>query len=104
MGYDPRHDLRIEEHYVAPIKPPGPKRTVTNKAIKDKVIALIEKNRNNREKSAEVLSFQLDGISQTSVLKMLKKRSYHKQKPTWKPILNANKKKTKLQFALHYQH
>lgn len=104
MSYDPRQDLRIQAHYVAPIKPPGPKRTVTSKAMEKRVIALVEKNRNGREKLAEVLGFQLDGISQTSVLKMFKRKGYHKRKSTWKPLLNADQKKARLQFALRYQH
>lgn len=39
MGFDPEHDLRIEEEYVAPTRPPDPKRTATSKALEDKVIA-----------------------------------------------------------------
>lgn len=54
MGFDPEHDLRIQEECVALIKPPGPKRTATSKVLEDRVIALIEKIRNGREKSSEV--------------------------------------------------
>lgn len=103
MGFDPDRDLRIEEDYVAPIKPPGPKRTVTSKAMEDRAISLIEKDRNGREKSSEVLGYQLDRISRCSVLRMLKRRGYHKRKPTWKPLLNEDQKQVRLQFALHHQ-
>ena len=82
MGFDPKRDLRIEKAYVAPVKSLGPRRTVTTQTIEDRVISPIEKDRNGREKSAGVLGYQLDGISQTSVLRMLKRRSYHKRKPT----------------------
>ena len=102
MGFKPEYDLRIEERYVAPIKPPGPKRTATSEETADKVISLLEKNRNGREKSAEVLGFQA-GISQASVLRILKRRGYHKRKPTWKPILNEDQKEARLQFALRYK-
>lgn len=104
MGYDSEHDLQIEEEYIAPIKPLGPKRTATSKAMEDKVIALIEKNRNGREKSSEVLGFQLGGISHMSILRMLKRRGYHARKPTWKPILNHDQKEARLQFALRHRH
>lgn len=82
MGFDPKRDLRIEKAYVALVKSPGPRRTVTTQTMEDRVISLIEKDRNGREKSAEVLGYQLDRISQTSVLKMLKRQLYHKRKPT----------------------
>lgn len=56
-GFNPEYDLRVEEKYVAPIRPPGPKHTVTSKVMEDKAIALIEKNRNGREKLAEVIGY-----------------------------------------------
>lgn len=95
--------MRTFEEYVTPTKPPGPKRMATSKAIEDKLITLIEKNRNGREKSSEVLGFQLDGISHMSVLRMLKRQGYHKQKPTWKSILNDEQKEARLQFALRHK-
>lgn len=83
----------MKKKYIAPIQPPDPKRTVTNQAMEDRAVALIEKNRNGKEKSAEVIGYQLDGISQTLILRMLKRKGYHKQKPTWKPLLNEDQKK-----------
>ena len=41
------------------VKPPGPKRTATSKAMEDRVIALVEQNKTGREKSAETLGFQI---------------------------------------------
>lgn len=102
MEFNPEQDLRIEEDFVAPIKPSGPKRTATSKAIKDWAIFLIEINWNSREKSAEVFAYQSDGISQASVLKMLKRRSYCKQKPTRKLLLNEDQKQARLEFVLHH--
>ena len=78
MGFDPSCDLQIQEEYVTPIKLSGSKRTATSKEIEEKAIALIEKDRNSREKSSKVLGFQLDGISHMLVLRMLKKKKYHK--------------------------
>lgn len=104
MRYDLEHDLQIEEEYVTPIKPPGLNRTATSKVMENKVIALVEKNRNRREKSLEVLGFQLGGISHMSVLRMLKRRGYHARKLTWKLILNNDQKEARLQFALRHRH
>lgn len=50
MGFDLDRDLRIQEEYVAPIKPPGSKRTATSKVMEDRVVGFVEKNRNGREK------------------------------------------------------
>ena len=74
MRYDPEHDLQIEKEYVAPIKPPSSKCTATSEAMEERVIVLVEKDKNGWEKSLEVLNFQLDGISHMSVLRMLKKK------------------------------
>ena len=82
IRFDSSHDLQIQEKYVAPIKSFDSKRTATSKKMEEKAIALIEKDRNSREKSLKVLGFQLNGIFYMSVLRMLKRRRYHKQKLT----------------------
>lgn len=35
---------------------------------------------------------------------MLKRRGYHKRKPTWKPLLNEDQKEARLQFALRHRY
>jgi hypothetical protein len=61
-GYDPQRDLRIKDEYVAEGKRSGrPVTAVTEENI-DKIMRLVRKDRNGREKSAEMLAFET-GIS-----------------------------------------
>jgi hypothetical protein len=55
--FDPTKDLRVEEWYINDAKPPGPCRTATSEAMKEKVIKCVERNRAGREKSAEVIAY-----------------------------------------------
>lgn len=55
--YNSEHDLQIEKEHVASIKPLGLKRIAKSKAIEDKVIALIKKDKNDRKFFSKVLGF-----------------------------------------------
>ena len=58
-GFDPTKNLSVEEWYISDAKPPGLCRTTTNKAMEEKVVKCVEKNRAGREKSAEVIALSM---------------------------------------------
>jgi hypothetical protein len=55
--FDPTKDLRVEEWYINDAKPSRPCRTVTSETMEKKVIKYVERNRAEREKSAEIITY-----------------------------------------------
>ncbi|EED23249.1 conserved hypothetical protein [Talaromyces stipitatus ATCC 10500] len=90
-GYDPTVNPRIEHEHVASKERSGRPKVVTE-AIESSIIASITKDRAGREKSAEYLAYEA-GISESSVLRLLKLNPFSKCKPT-----------ARLAFALEHQH
>ncbi|KAI7978398.1 hypothetical protein EIK77_007679 [Talaromyces pinophilus] len=101
-GYDPTVNPRIEHEHVANKERSGRPKVVTE-AIEASIIASITKDRAGREKSAEYLAYEA-GISESSVLRLLKSKSFKKFKPTMKPGLTEEMKQARLAFALKHQH
>ena len=101
-GYDPTVNPRIEHTHVADKARSGRPKVVTE-AIEASIIASITRDRAGREKSAEYLAYEA-GISESSVLRLLKLRSFTKCKPTIKPGLTDEMKQARLVFALKHQH
>ncbi|EEA24633.1 conserved hypothetical protein [Talaromyces marneffei ATCC 18224] len=101
-GYDPTVNPRIEHEHVAKNTHSGRPKVVTE-AIEASIIASITKDRAGREKSAEYLAYEA-GISESSVLRLLKLNSFNKCKPTVKPGLTDKMKQARLAFALEHQH
>ncbi|KAL3704224.1 hypothetical protein TMatcc_009915 [Talaromyces marneffei ATCC 18224] len=101
-GYDPTVNPRIEHEHVANNTRSGRPKVVTE-AIEASIIASITKDRAGREKSAEYLAYEA-GISESSVLRLLKLNSFNKCKPTVKPGLTDKMKQARLAFALEHQH
>jgi transposase len=101
-GYDPTVNPRIEHEHIANKKRSGRPKVVTEE-IEASIIASITKDRAGREKSAEYLAYEA-GISESSVLRLLKFNSLSKCKPTWKPGLTEEMRQARLAFALAHQH
>jgi hypothetical protein len=76
---------------------------VATKEIEASIIASITKDRARHEKSAKYLTYKA-GISESSVLRLLKLNSFTKCKPTWKPGLTPEMRQARLAFALTHQH
>jgi hypothetical protein len=56
-GFDPTKDFRVEKWYINDVKPPGPCRTATSKAMEEKIIKCVKRNRAGKEKFAEVIAY-----------------------------------------------
>jgi transposase len=102
-GYDPLVDgLRITSYHVEDGSRTGPPRTAVNETNKRLVIEIVSKDKQGREKSAEVIGNEL-GVSRQSVCRIMKKLGYKKVKYTTKPGLNAEQKEKRLAFCRKYQ-
>lgn len=101
-GYDPQKDLRIKDEYVAESKRSGRLVTAVTEENIDKIISLVRKDRNGREKSSEMLAFET-GISPRSALRCLKKGKMRKVKPYYKPALAQICKEKRLKWCLEHR-
>ena len=68
----------------------------------EELLAIVRQDRAGREKSSEVLGFEVD-ISSSSALRILHKHNLSSVKPTRKPGLNEDQKAARLQFALDHK-
>src|SRR6266516_1580934 len=101
-GYNPDEDPRILESYVVDDVRPG-RPQVISEDQKEALLSKVRINRAGREKSSEVLAFEL-GISYSSVLRMLHKEGMTNVKPTTKPGLTVAMRMIRLEWALAHQH
>jgi hypothetical protein len=101
-GYNPDEDPRILELYVVDDVRPG-RPLVISEDQKEKLLSMVRVNRAGREKSSEVLAYEL-GISYSSVLRMLHKEGMTNVKPTTKPGLTVVMRMIRLKWALDHQH
>ena len=101
-GFRPAEDPRILEVYVEDRKRLGRPMAITE-AVEQKLLANIREDNAGREKSSEVLAYEV-GISRTSALRILKKHGLTNVKPTRKPGLTARMKADRLRFCLNHAH
>jgi len=88
-GYDPLVDgLRITNYHIKDGPRKGFLRIAVNEMNKRLVIEIVSKDKQGREKSAEVIGNELK-ISKQSVYRIMKKLGYKKVKYITKPGLNA---------------
>jgi hypothetical protein len=66
-----------------------------------KIRRSVTKDRAGREKLSEYLAFEA-GLSQTSVLRILKRSGLSRVKPSYKPGLTNEARKRRLQFCLEH--
>jgi transposase len=100
-GYNFQADPRIRREHVEDGKRSGRPKEITDE-VKQAVIASIQKDRAGREKSSEVLAYEA-GISQSSILHILKEAGIHSVKPTYKPGLTEEQKARRLRFCLDHK-
>jgi transposase len=101
-GFQPEIDPRITEAYVEDGERPGRPREI-NEAIEQRLLANVRENRSGREKSSEVLAYEV-GISRRSAIRILYKYGLTSVKPTRKPSLTKAMRAARLKFALSYAH
>lgn len=101
-GFRPEEDPRILEAYVEDAERCGRPQTITE-AIQAKLLAGVREDRNGREKSSEVLAYEV-GISRRSALRILKAHGLTNVKPTRKPGLTVAMRLARLKFALEHAH
>ena len=87
-GFDPTVDqLRIKKEHLGNAPRSGPPCSAVNSKNEKLVIQIVSKDKNGREKSAEVIGIEI-GISRQSVYRIMKKLGYKKVKYITKPGLN----------------
>ena len=92
---------RILTVFVEAGRSPGrPKEVMEEK--EQKILDTVRKDRSGREKSSEVIRYEL-GWSSSTVLSILKKHGLRNVKPTTKPGLNRDQQLCRLAFALEHK-
>jgi transposase len=86
-GYNPNEDPRILESYMIDDVRSGRPRVISEDQ-REALFSMVRVNRAGREKSSEVLAYELS-ISYSSVLRMLHKEGMTNVKPTTKPGLTV---------------
>jgi len=100
-GYDPNIDPKITEHYLEDGRHTGRPKEISLET-EQKLLQNVRKDRSGREKSSEVLGYEV-GISASSALRILHKYGLRNVKPTRKPGLNAVQKAARLAFCLAHR-
>jgi hypothetical protein len=96
-GFEPEKDQRILLHYVEDGVRTGRPLEIKEE-IKKKVVDSIQSDRNNREKSSEVIAYE-HGISSTSALRVLHEYGFNPVKKTTKPGLNKAQRAARLEWC-----
>jgi len=97
--------LRILFHHLVDKARSGRSRTACNPETEKQVIEIVTKDRNGREKSAEIIvSEMVPPISRQSVCRIMKKLGFKKVKKTTKLGLNDAQKANRLVFCCKYQY
>lgn len=101
-GFDPAVSLQVLEHHVEDGQRSGRPKEI-EESTKTAVLTSVASSRAGREQSAEVLAY-LNGISGSSVLRILHKEGLSSVKPTRKPGLTKAQQAARLLFCLAHQH
>ena len=97
-GFEPDKDQKILLHYVEDGVKSGRPREI-NEDKKMELIEAVQSDRNNRQKSSEVLAYE-HGISTSSTLRVLHENDFNSVKKTTKPRLNETQKAAQLQWCI----
>ncbi len=96
--------LRILSEHLVDAPRSGRPNTTCNPDIERQVIEIVTKNRNGREKSAEVIGLEIVFIiSRQSVCRLMYKLNFKKIKKITKPDLNNAQKERRLKFCRKYR-
>src|SRR6266536_1658460 len=90
-GFNFRTDgCRILPEYICDASRSGPPNTTVNENNMRQIIKIVTKDRNRREKSAEIIAAELDApISRASVCRIMSKAGFKKVKKITKPGLKT---------------
>jgi transposase len=100
-GYDPKVCREFKDEYFTDSPRSGRPKVITEEST-TRVLELVCKDRDGREKTAKELGFYV-GISETSTLRVLHSSGLWKWKPTWKPGLTAAMRAARYQFCLKHK-
>jgi transposase len=101
-GYNPdNRDKRVLLHYVEDADIPGRPREIKDEQ-RDALIKSVQSDRNNREKSSEVIAYE-HGISSSSTLNILHENGFNSVKKTTKPGLNIDQRAARLQWCIAHK-
>ena len=100
-GFRPDQDPRILDYYIQDGARSGRPKEIQLE-MENAVLDSVRADRAGREKSSEVLAFE-QGISSSSVLRILRKHGLSSVKPTRKPGLNSQQRQARLQFCLKHK-
>jgi len=100
-GYNPEESKKVLHAYIEDGVRSGRPKEISSEA-EQRVIESITSDRNTREQSSEVIAYS-QGISASSVQRILKQNGYHAVKPTRKPGLNVAQKRARLAFCISHQ-
>jgi hypothetical protein len=100
-GYDPKVSRELKDEYFADAPRSGRPKVITEESAA-KVLELVHKDREGREKPVKELGFYT-GMSETSALWVLHSAGLWKWKPTWKPGLTAAMREARYQFCLRHK-
>ena len=100
-GYDPEVCREFKDEYFTDAPRSGRPKVITAENAA-KVLELVRKDRDGREKPAKELGYST-GMSETSALRVLHSHKLWKWKPTWKPGLTAAMREARYQFCLRHK-
>ena len=101
-GYNPESSKQLLLSYVVDAPRSGRPRIATPE-LEQAVLDAVRKDRDGREKTSFMLAAE-QGISSTTILRILKQNNFRPCKNTKKPALTEAMKEARYQFALRYQH
>ena len=100
-GYDPSNSRKLLLSHVSDAPRSGRPPIITPE-LESAIIAAVRKDRYGREKTSFMLAAE-QGISSTTVLRVLKRNNFRSIKTTKKPSLTEAIMEARYQFALRYQ-
>ena len=100
-GYDPDISKKLLLSYVVDA-PRSRRPPVVTPQLESVILTAVRKDRDGREKSSYTLAAE-QGISSTTVLKVLKRNNFRPCKTTKKPSLTEAMMEARYQFALRYK-
>ncbi len=100
-GYDPSKSKKLLLSYVSDAPRPGRPPIITPE-LESAILAAVRKDRYGREKTSFMLGAE-QGISSTTVLRVLRRNNFRSCKTTKKPSLTEAMMEARYQFALRYK-
>ena len=100
-GYDPTQSKKLLHSYVTDTPRLG-RPTVITPEVESAILEAVRKDRYGRKKTSFMLAAE-QGISSTTILRVLHRNNFRSYKTTKKPSLTESIKEARYQFALRYK-